>query len=164
MVWATDPRGGPYTQRHLPCVGVFAVQTLPGRSEHGSPTPMQRLHCAEVVVEACAAARGDFSDVITGNSIVSPPTAASFRTSSRREVEMPSPGACVPSASSLALRSRSRANATILSSLGSPHFSSSSLATWAVVVRPSQCCQTKRGVIQTVRLMALEIVDERLVG
>jgi hypothetical protein len=32
------------------------------------------------------------------------------------------------------------------------------------VVRPSQCCQTKRGVIQTVRLMALEIVDERLVG
>jgi len=96
--------------------------------------------------DACAAARGETIDSITGKRSEIPATRRRLRSISRREYWARSAGNVTGSLSKCALPKRSSAIHTTASSVGAANSSSNSAATSATLVRPSQCRQTRAAV------------------
>lgn len=94
---------------------------------------------ARVTHDPCAAASGETIDSITGRRREMPATRRRVRSIPRREYWALSAGSVTGSLSKCARLKRSSAIHTTASSFGAANCSSSSAATSATLVRPSQC-------------------------
>ena len=126
------------------------LQQLPGLPQIAKPPEHEggelAAQTAAVTHDACAAASGATIDSITGRRSEIPAARRRVRSMFRREYWAASAGSVTGSVSKCVLPKRSSAIHTTASSIGVANCSSSSAATSATLVCPSQCCQTRAAV------------------
>ena len=127
-----------------PCLPQHVLSPQIGLPPHAlAGRPRQTL---SVIHEPCAAASGATIDSITGRRSEIPAARRRVRSIFRREYWVLSAGSVTGSLSKCALPKRSSAIHTTASSAGAADCSSSSAATSATFVCPSQCRQTRAAV------------------